>query len=581
MTNLDSKLGTFVSELKRRRVLRFAVLYLMVGFAFIEGTDLISPTLQLPDQVYDWVVIVTLVGFPIALALAWTFDLTRSGLKRTDPLGPSVAPVEDAASEVAVVDRSEDTTVVEEPREGPAEKSIAVLPFMNMGAGSEDEYLSDGIAEELIHRLAKVPDLRVAARTSSFAFRGLNLDVTKIGGQLRVATVVEGSVQRRGERLRVTAQLIDTADGFHLWSETYDRPATDVFDIQDDIACAIADRLRLELLRAGGKDAIRCCTESLEAYGHYLKGRYVWNRRTGDDLRESIEFYERALEADDRFALAYSGLADSYSLLGWYRHLTPEEAFGKTKWAAQAAIEVDDSLAEAHSSLAYAKFLYDWDWAGAEDGFRHAIGLNPNYSTALHWYAEFLMAMGRFTEAEDTLARAQSLDPLSLSIATGNGWLKYFTGQYEEAIARYEDILALNPDFVIIPWFLGPAYVQAGEHEKAAALYGEWSERLEDQPGLEAFRAQALALAGRRAEAVEVFGALETGSSSERIPPDNRALVALALGRTNDALARLEEACARRCWPLAFLGVEPAYASLSDEPRFITLLERIGLEIRA
>jgi TolB-like protein/Tfp pilus assembly protein PilF len=573
MPGPGTRLGTFVAELKRRHVVRFAIVYLVVGFAVIEATDLISPTLDLSERTYDAVVIITLTGFPIALVLAWMFDLTRSGIIRTAPIGSgassrkplSAVPMPSADAGVGVADPAD-----------PLDKSIAVLPFVNLGDTEDDEYLSDGLTEELIHRLANLPRLRVAARTSSFAFKGLNLDVTDIGTQLNVAAVVEGSVRRRSDTLRVTAQLIDVSNGFHLWSETYDRQVQDVFAIQDDIARAIADRLRVELL--GGDEAtVRCCTESVEAYSRYLKGRYVWNRRTAEDLRLSIEYYNEALESDDRFALAYAGLADSYSLLGWYRHLSTGHAFEKTKWAAEKAIEIDDSLAEAHSSLAYANFLHDWDWESAEQGFLRAIDLNPNYSNSLHWYAEFLMAMGRFEEAEDALDRAQALDPLSLSIQTGSGWLRYFTGRYEEAIERYEGILAVNPDFVIMPWFLGPAYVEAGRCDEAIALYDDWIARLDDQPGLRAFRARALATAGREEQALSVFEELEARAEGEQLPPDNRALVALALGKEERAFTLLEDALDERAWPLAFLNVEPAYRSLRADPRFGDLLERIGL----
>ncbi len=297
----------------------------------------------------------------------------------------------------------------------------------------------------------------------------------------------------------------------------------------------------------------------------------------GERWRQSIEYYNLAIEADDRFALAYAGMADSYSLLGWYRHLSTEHAFEKAKWAAQEAIEIDNSLAEAHSSLAYARFLHDWDWEGAEQGFLQAIDLNPNYSNALHWYAEFLMAMGRFEEAEDALDRAQALDPLSLSIQTGSGWLRYFMGRYEEAIERYEGILSINPDFVIMPWFLGPAYVEAGRCQQAIALYDEWIARLDDQPGLQAFRARALASAGHEEEALGVLDELGARTGSDQIPPDNQALVAVALGSEERALSLLEEAFAKRSWPLAFLNVEPAYGSLRGDSRFNDLLERIGL----
>jgi TolB-like protein/Tfp pilus assembly protein PilF len=576
MRRIGTRLGTFVAELKRRHVLRFAIVYLVVGFAVIEATDLVAPTLDLSEHTYDVVVILTLIGFPIALVLTWMFDLTRSGVIRTAPTTSSERPVDLLQSEDGVVKPGLVETPVGTAIDTPADPSIAVLPFVNLGDTQEDEYLSDGLSEELIHRLANLPKLRVAARTSSFSFKGLNQDISEIGNRLNVATVVEGSVRRRGDRLRVTAQLIDVSNGFHLWSDIYDRQVKDVFAIQDEIARAIADRLRVELL-GDNLTRIRCCTASVEAYGHYLKGRYLWNRRRSEDLRQSIEFYERAIESDDRFPLAYAGMADSYSLLGWYRQMTSERAFERASWAARKAIEMDGSLAEAHSSLGYTLFLHDWDWESAEREFKRAIDLNPNYSNALHWYAEFLMAMERFDEAEDALDRAQAIDPLSLTVETGKGWLSYFMGRYEEAIERYEGILAVKPNFVIMPWFLGPAYVEAGRYRKAIELYDEWLPRLEDQPGLKALRARALAMAGQDEEALDELNRLETQPAADQIPPEARALVAVALGKEDRALTLLEEAVEQRSWPLVFLNVDPSYGRLRTDPRFGGLLERIGL----
>ena len=447
-----------------------------------------------------------------------------------------------------------------------------------MSEDSDYEYFSDGLTEELISVLTRVPGLHVAARTSSFSFKGKNENVTEIGRALNVGAVLEGSVRKAGNKIRITAQLVDCDDGYHLWSESYDREMEDVFQIQDDIACAIVERLKLELLGGHGTPLVRRHTEDLEAYGNYLKGRYVWNRRGAGDLRKSVEYFQLALRADAEYALAYAGLADAYSLLGWYRHLPAKEAFTKTRLAAQSALNLDDSLAEAHTSLAYSRFLYDWDWPGAEEEFKRALELNPGYSTALHWYAEFLMAMGRLDEAHEQLARAQRLDPLSLSIRTGVGWAHYFSGDYRKAIDEYEDILVVNPDFVIIPWFLGPAYVQAGEHDRAIELYEEWTERVEQRRGLRAFLACALAKAGRMDPARRIWMELDGATGSGRITPDNLARVLTGLGNVQGAIDQLYLALQGRCWPLVFLKVEPAYDDLRADPRFKALLKTLGLE---
>lgn len=455
--------------------------------------------------------------------------------------------------------------------------SIAVLPFLDMSPQGDQEYFSDGMAEELIASLAKVDGLRVAARTSSFQFKDPGGDIRSIGQQLNVSSVLEGSVRKSGDRVKVTVQLIHVADGFELWSEVYDGELSDIFAVQEEIARAVVDRLTVELLGKPDAPLVRRHTENLEAYTLYLKGRYVWNHRTSNELRAAIDHFEQAIEVDDSYALAYAGLADSYSILGWYRYLASKKSYEKIKWASEKAVELDPTLAEAYTSLAYAKFLFEWDWEGAELDFKRAIHLNPNYPTAHHWYAEFLMAMGRFDEALAGMSRGQALDPLSLIIATGVGWALFSLGRYEEAIDRYESILRIDADFVILPWFLGPAYVQSGRYEEAAAFYRDRIERHGEHPGLVALLAQAHALGGETDRAESIYAQLEERSRRAPIFPDYHALVLAALGETDQAFHWLDKAVEERCWVMTFLKVDPAYRTLHSDPRFPKLLEKIGL----
>ena len=457
------------------------------------------------------------------------------------------------------------------------EQSIAVLPFTNMSADADNEYFSDGMTEEIINRLAQVPSLRVAARTSTFAFKGKELDIREIGEKLEVGTVLEGSVRKAGSKLRVTVQLIEVATGYHLWSERYDREMEDVFAVQDEIARAIADKLKVELLGTDDAPIVKPGTDNPDAYVLYLKGRYCWNKRTSERLKQGIKHFEQAIEVDETYALAYAGLADSYSLLAWYRYLNSAEAYTKVKWAAEKAVEIDDSLAEAHTSLAYAKFLYDWDWAGAEEGFKRAIDRNPEYPTVRHWYAEVLMATGRLDEAFEQMNRGHALDPMSLSIGTGVGWVSYIAGRYDEAIKHYLSVLELDPGFVILPWFLGPAYVENGMYAPAVALYKVWIARSGGHPGFIALLAYAYAAAGHQDDALRSLAELEKRAQTESVPADYMALAHTGLGNVDLAFDWLERAVEQRTWSLVLLKVDPAFRSLRSDPRFSPLLEQIGL----
>ncbi len=561
MSNTAKRFGLTFGELRRRRVPQAAFIYLTASFAAIEVTDILTPSLSLPDRAVTIMFALAIVGFPIAMFVSWRFDLTTAGFRRTEDVPFKASRPEQTQSAI----------------EAPP-RSIAVLPFANMSEDPNNEYFSDGVTEEIINALAQISDLHVAARTSSFAFKDQPENVQTIGQRLNVASVLEGSVRRSGTEIRITAQLVNCRDGFHIWSHNYDREMKDVFAIQDEIANAIADHLKVELLREDRPSFVKRQTRDVEAYHHYLKGRFAWNRRTAKDLSASIDLFQAAIAADPGYALAYAGLADTYSLMGWYRHLPPQEAFERTKWAATRAIEIDATLAEAHTSLAYACFLYDWNWEGAESEFQQAIELNPRYGTALHWYAEFLMAMNRVGEAKVQLARASEVDPLSLSVATGIGWASYFEGDFEAAIKQYETILAINPDFVIVPWFLGPAYVQAGEYDRAINLYDEWAGRLARAPELRVMRAHAQAAAGEHGRARRLLSTLEL-SDENRVPPDNLAWVYVALGEFDRALDLLDDAYAQHCWPLVFAAAEPAYASLRSEPRFIAMLDRMDLAV--
>jgi serine/threonine protein kinase/tetratricopeptide (TPR) repeat protein len=456
-------------------------------------------------------------------------------------------------------------------------RTIAVLPFVNASADPENEYLSDGITDELIHALGKVEGLNVASRTSVFALKGLREDVRNLGARLGVSAVLEGTVRRSGNRLRITAQLSGVAEGRTLWSERYDRELEDVFDIQDEIARTIVTTLRTTLLRDLGEAPPVRYTANLTAYHLYLKGRYWWNRRTQAAIAEGVKYFEQAIAEDAGYALAYTGLSDSYALQVDYRGAPVHEGMERARELARRALELDDTLAEAHTSLAWVTFIHDWDWPAAGARFRRAIELNPAYSVARQWHSWFLTAMGR-TEASLAEGRmAIELDPASVSIRRSMGWLHYYARQPVEALEHLRRALAMNPTAEENHRLLGLAYLQLGLHDEAAAAFRE-AVASSESPALATAGLGRVAVArGRLTEARAVLDGLYAESSERYVSPVAFVMMHAALGEADAAFEWLDRAVEdRRGW-LAYLKVEPLLDSLRGDPRFGRLMEKMRL----
>ncbi|HEU5169642.1 MAG TPA: protein kinase [Gemmatimonadales bacterium] len=462
------------------------------------------------------------------------------------------------------------TTEVVAARAAPP--SIAVLPFANLSADPENEFFADGMTDELINALAKLPGVHVVSRTSVFAFKGRQQDVRAIGGQLNVASVLEGSVRRAGRRLRVAVQLVDVANGYQLWSDTFDREMEDVFAIQDEISRGIVRALEVRLLGPLRAALVKPPTADFEAYTLYLKGRQLWNRRSEDALRKGLRYFEQALERDPEYALAQVGLADSYVLLGFYTALPPTEAFPRAKAAAQAALRLHPALAEAHPAFAYVKMYFDWDWAGAEQGFRRAIELNPSYATAHQWYGNCLAILGRADESLSEFWQAVNLDPLSPIKNAALGWGYYFARRYGEAIAQQRRALAIDPDLGVSHLWLGLSLEQAGAPAEAAVEFAEAVRLSNREPVDLAFLAHGLALSGRRAEAQTVLDELTAMAQRRYVSSYDIAVVHGGLGRLDDAIVWLEKAHAERTHWMALLQVDPRLDPLRADPRFKRLL---------
>jgi eukaryotic-like serine/threonine-protein kinase len=461
-------------------------------------------------------------------------------------------------------------------------KSIAVLPFTDMSAEHGNEYFAEGMAEEIINALTSLEGLRVAARTSSFAFKGQNVDARAIGQRLDVATILEGSVRRAGDRLRITAQLINVADGYHLWSQRYDRTMADVFEIQDEISRAIVDSLKVRLLGREDARLVRPATANMEAYNLYLKGRYFWSQR-GEGLQKALDSFAKAIERDPNYAAPLTGIADCNNMLAWYGITPPREAFAVARQAALRALAIDADSAEAHTSLGFIKLFHDWDWNGAEHEFLQALRLKPGYGTAHHWYGEYLLAAGRFDEALAEANRALEVDPLGLIIHAFSGLVFYFARRFDDAITVCQRALEMEQAFIPTHLWLGLAWLglshqQSGRLQDAVDALQEAASFPSAGQFLLGFLGHAQGRAGRRQDAHRTLEALHAMAGRTYVSPFSIALVHLGLDEIEESLSALEKAFEERtCW-LVWVGVDPMFDRVRNEPRFQSIVSRIGLE---
>ena len=505
-------------------------------------------------------------GVPTAVERA----LARALAKAPDDRFPTMADFVDALADPAP-DLAAAVEAVNDAR------AIAVLPFVNASSDPENEYFSDGITEELITALGKVEGLHVASRTSVFALKGVREDVRTLGDRLGVSAVLEGSVRRAGSRIRITARLTSVRDGRTLWSERYDRELADVFAIQDEIAGTIVDTLRSTLLQDLGEPVPRRYTANVRAYTLYLKGRYWWNRRTQAAIAEGIGYFEQAIAEDAGYALAYTGLADCYALQLDYRGAPVREGMERARAEAQHALALDDTLAEAHTSLGWVTFVYDWDWSLAAQHFRRALELNPRYSVARQWYSWFQIAMGRPEAALAEGRIALALDPASVSIRRSMGWLLYYARQPEQALEQLHRALAMNPTAEENHRLLGLAYLQLGQWDEAAASFRE-ALAVSESPALAVAGLGSVAAArGREDEARAALADLEARRGQGYVSPVAFVTLCAALGDTDAAFAWLDRAYEERRGWLAYLKVEPALDTLRGDPRFRRLQERMRL----
>ncbi|MGD8867605.1 MAG: protein kinase [Gemmatimonadales bacterium] len=459
---------------------------------------------------------------------------------------------------------------------GPPRQSIAVVPLANMSADPENEYFSDGMTEEVINALAKLPGVQVASRTSCFAFKGKDVDVRQVGEKLGVAHVLEGSVRKVGNRIRLTAQLIDVANGYHLWSETYDRQLEDVFAIQDEISRAIVDALKVRLV-GESQQIVAPSTEDIQAYNLYLKGRFFYHKYSESEyFRKALEFFEQALKKDPEFARAYSGIADVWTALAddW---VAPDEAYPRAEETAKRALELEPTLAEAFAALGKVRGWYNWDFAAAERDLRQAVKLNPNYAEAHFALGSVLPSIGQLDEAIDVLRKALVLDPLAPHHGRWLARMLRYRGDYDASIQQSQRTLEIDPTYFQAQLDIGSAYLGQGQPAEALEWYRRSQSLTSSVRSYDSYIVCALAALGEQEEANAIMERLEEEAKQSYVRAEIMAMGYAALGALDKAFARLDEAFEARSAGLVYLHLDPGYEPLRSDPRFTALVDKLGL----
>ena len=458
----------------------------------------------------------------------------------------------------------------------PEARSLAVLPFVNMSSDPENEFFSDGLTEDIIARLSKIGALKVISRTSALQYKGTRKNLRTVGQELRVGTILEGSVRKAANRVRIGAQLIDAGTDESLWAETYDRELSDIFEVQRDVAERIAQALEARVTPAEQKRLRQAPTRNMEAYELCLRGRFFWNRRNEEGLNRSVQCFQEALAVDPGYVEAHSGLADAYTLLAVLEFLAPQVAFPKACAAAEKALELDPAAAEAHASLGLVRFQFDWNWPAAEKELKLATELNPNYAPGHHFYADFLKGMGRFDEAYGEILKAQELDPLSLAISSGVGHVLYLSRQYDRAIEAYRHTVELDPGFLQARLWFGRPYLQKGRYAEALTELRQAVELSKGSTMSLAVLAHAYAASGDRAEALRLLETLQARAREKYVPSYWIAFMHVGLGDKDRAIEWMDKARDERSAWLAWANVEPRFDPLRDDPRFREILRKVG-----
>ena len=595
------KIDNFFAELRRRNVYKVGVAYAVAGWALAQGFAQVFPVFDIPNWVIRLIVLLIIIGLPIALVLAWMFEITPQGIKRTDTadaMPESARQKKHTWIYVVVVGgifsiglfflgryTAQTPRPVTQPEARPGfqseaatgptivQKSIAVLPFDNLSRDPDNAYFCEGVQDEILTRLAKVADLKVISRTSTQHFKSSPDNLPQIARQLGVAHILEGSVQKAGDAVRVNVQLINAASDAHIWAETFDRKLTDIFAVESEIAKTVAETLQARLTGSEKSSMAKTPTVNPEAYELYLKGKFFAAKRTGADLRTSIEYFNLAIAKDPDYPLAYVGLADSHLLLSAYGAISPKESISPAKAALKKALELDDSSAEAHASAGLLAGL-ELDLNRGISELERAIQLNPNYATAHHWLARPLMAIGQSDRAIIEAKRAIELDPLSLICNADLGWIYFNARRYDEAEAQARKTLEMDSRFVVAHYDLGEVLQFKGKLPDAIAEYQKAFD-LNHDPFSLAMLGQAYARQGKTDEARKVLTRLREEAKSRYVSPYAFAVVLTALGDKAHAIDELEHGYDDAGFYISLIKVDPLFDDLRGDPRFEALVQKI------
>ena len=587
------KSGSFFAELKRRNVYKVAAAYAVIGWLLVQVATQVFPFFDIPNWAVRLVVLAIVIGFPIALVIAWAFEATPEGIKRTEVADamPVVAGqkkhawifvvVVGAALSVGLFFIGRFTAGRGTPRQSEAAtvsaKSIAVLPFDNLSRDPDNAFFAEGVQDEILTRLAKVADLKVIARTSTQKFKSAPTDLREVAKQLDVTNILEGSVQKVNDQVRVNVQLINALTNAHLWAEIYDRKLTDIFAVESDIAKTIADQLQAKLTGSEKQMMAAQPTTDTTAYELYHKGRSLWGKRTGDNIPKAIAFFEQAIARDPNYALAYAGLASAYILSPFYTGADRREAGSKAKEAALKALQLDPNLAEAHAALGKVLFFSEIDLAGATREYKRAIELKPNDADAHHWFSnDSLAALGQFDEAIVEGKRSVELDPLSIVINADLGETLFYARRFDESVAQLRKTLEIDPTSFYAHYNLGIALQAKGDLSGAITEYEKAKQLSGDNPTVATFWAQAKAHAGDKDAARRMLSELDQISQHREVLSYLRALLYLSLNNKDEALRWLEQGYEERdgsnlCW----INVDPLLDSLHGDPRFEALVQKV------
>jgi TolB-like protein/Tfp pilus assembly protein PilF len=589
---------SFFAELKRRNVYKVAVAYGVVSWLLIQAASIFLPAFNAPQWTMQVVILILVVGFPIALAFSWAFEITSEGIKLESGIDPNKSIARRTGRKIVALTialaiiaaglfvyqlvrsksdtpRQDASAARTEAAKAAPSKSIAVLPFDNLSRDPDNAYFCEGVQDEILTRLAKVGDLKVISRTSTQHFKSAPENLPEIARQLGVANILEGSVQRSGDQVRVNVQLIKADTDAHLWADIFDRKLTDIFAVESDIAKTIADTLQAKLTGSEQTAISKTPTANQQAYELYLKGRFFWNKRTGADLKKAAEFFQQAIVADPSYASAYAGLAQTQLLIPVFGIGKPPDFFPAANSAAKRAIALDETSAEGHSALAML-LLFDFKFAESEKEFQRAIEANPNYATAHHWFGNsLLVTLGRFDEGVKEGKRAVELDPLSLIINADLGSTLMIARRYDDAIAQFKRTLALDDKFAYAHWNLGEALYLKGDTKAAIAEY-EKARALDDDPEILALLGRAYAETGRKGEALELLAQLQEKGKTEYVRNYLYTILYIGLGDRNTALDYLEKARDGAETPdTGWIKVDPLFDPLRGEPRFQQLVARL------